>query len=135
MDWHFIFGGAVVGFIVGATGVGGGSLMTPLLTLGFGIPAHVAVGTDLLFASLTKAGGAVAHARRGNVSWPITLWLAVGSVPAAAITLVGLHTLSPDAASFSQLVTPILGAALLLTATALAFKGQIQALGRRLARR
>lgn len=135
VDWHFILGGAFVGFVVGATGVGGGSLMTPLLTLGFGIPAHVAVGTDLLFAATTKAGGAVAHARRGGVSWPITGWLVAGSLPAAIITLFVLHSLAPDAAAFSRLVTPTLGGALLLTATALIFKTQIQALGRRWAGR
>ncbi len=135
MDWHFVLGGAVVGFVVGATGVGGGSLMTPLLTLGFGIPAHVAVGTDLLFAATTKAGGAVAHARRGGVNWPITAWLVAGSVPAALVTLWALHALAPDATAFARIVTPALGIALLLTATALIFKKQIQALGRRLAGR
>jgi uncharacterized membrane protein YfcA len=133
MDLHFILGGALVGFIVGATGVGGGSLMTPLLTLGFGVSAPVAVGTDLLFAAITKAGGAAAHARRGSVSWPITGWLVAGSVPAAIMTLALLRTIALDATAFSKLVTPTLGAALLLTATALAFKTQIQALGRRFA--
>ena len=133
MDLHFILGGAVVGFIVGATGVGGGSLMTPLLTLGFGVPAPVAVGTDLLFAAITKAGGATAHARRGGVLWPITGWLVVGSLPAAVVTLLLLHSIAPDMAAFARLVTPALGAALLLTATALVFKPQIQALGRRFA--
>ena len=133
MDVHFILGGALVGFIVGATGVGGGSLMTPLLTLGFGVSAPVAVGTDLLFAAITKAGGAAAHARRGSVSWPITGWLVAGSLPAAIMTLALLRTVALDSAAFSKLVTPTLGAALLLTATALAFKTQIQALGRRFA--
>jgi uncharacterized membrane protein YfcA len=133
MDLHFILGGALVGFIVGATGVGGGSLMTPLLTLGFGVSAPVAVGTDLLFAAITKAGGAAAHARRGSVSWPITGWLVAGSLPAAIMTLALLRTIALDATAFSKLVTPTLGAALLLTATALAFKTQIQALGRRFA--
>jgi uncharacterized membrane protein YfcA len=133
MDVHFILGGALVGFIVGATGVGGGSLMTPLLTLGFGVSAPVAVGTDLLFAAITKAGGAAAHASRGSVSWPITGWLVAGSLPAAIVTLALLRTIALDAAAFSKLVTPTLGAALLLTATALAFKTQIQALGRRFA--
>ncbi len=135
VDWHYIVGGAVVGFVVGATGVGGGSLMTPLLTLGFGVPAHVAVGTDLLFAATTKAGGAVAHARRGGVNWSITTWLVAGSVPAALITLWALHVLAPDATAFARIVTPALGVALLLTATALIFKAQIQTLGRRLAKR
>lgn len=131
MDLHFILGGALVGFVVGATGVGGGSLMTPLLTLGFGVSAPVAVGTDLLFAAITKAGGAATHARLGSVSWPITGWLVAGSVPAAILTLALLRSIAPDATAFSKLITPTLGAALLLTATALAFKAQIQALGQR----
>ncbi|HXF45506.1 MAG TPA: sulfite exporter TauE/SafE family protein, partial [Burkholderiaceae bacterium] len=88
---EYIVGGALVGFIVGATGVGGGSLMTPLLTLVFNVPAHIAVGTDLLFAAITKAGGAAAHARRGNVQWAITGWLVAGSVPAALATLAAVR--------------------------------------------
>ena len=64
-----------MGFVVGATGVGGGSLMTPLLTLVFNVPAQIAVGTDLLFAAITKSGGVLAHTRRGNVHWAITGWL------------------------------------------------------------
>jgi hypothetical protein len=133
VDLHFILGGALVGFIVGATGVGGGSLMTPLLTLVFNVPAQVAVGTDLLFASITKASGAAAHARRGSVDWPITGWLVAGSVPAAVATLAAVHVLKPDAALFAEVVKRTLGAALFLTATALVFRAQIQALGRRFA--
>lgn len=133
MDLHFILGGALVGFIVGATGVGGGSLMTPLLTLVFNVPAQIAVGTDLLFASLTKASGAVAHARRGSVDGSITGWLVAGSVPAALATLAAVHVLKPDAAVFAEVVKRTLGAALFLTAGALVFRAQIQALGRKLA--
>ena len=132
MDLHFILGGALVGFIVGATGVGGGSLMTPLLTLVFNVPAQVAVGTDLLFASLTKASGAVAHARRGSVQWRITGLLVAGSVPAALITLGAVHVLKPDSVLFADIVKRTLGVALFLTAGALVFKTQIQALGQRL---
>lgn len=132
---EFILGGAVVGFIVGATGVGGGSLMTPLLTLGFGVPAQVAVGTDLLFASITKASGAWAHARRGNVQWPITGWLVGGSVPAALATLGALHTLAPDTRLLADVVKSALGIALLLTCLALVFREQIQAFGVRFATR
>lgn len=134
MDPYLVFGGALVGFVVGATGVGGGSLMTPLLTLGFQVPAQIAVGTDLLFAAITKAGGAVAHARRGNVQWPITGWLVAGSVPAALGTLGALHALQLDAAAFAALVKRALGFALLLTAAALVFGSKIQALGVRFAR-
>lgn len=135
MDLHFILGGALVGFIVGATGVGGGSLMTPLLTLVFGVPAQIAVGTDLLFASLTKASGAVAHARRGNVNWSITGWLVAGSVPAAVATLAAVHVLKPDAVVFAEIVKRTLGVALFLTAGSIVFRAQIQALGQRFAGR
>jgi uncharacterized protein len=133
MELQFILGGALVGFIVGATGVGGGSLMTPLLTLVFGVPAQVAVGTDLLFASLTKANGALAHARRSNVDWQMTGRLAAGSIPASLITLLVVHHLGLDARQFGALVSHTLGAALLVTATALMLRAQIQELGRRVA--
>ena len=82
--------GFVVGAIVGLTGVGGGSLMTPILVLLFGIHPATAVGTDLLHAAITKAGGTYVHARQGRVEWRITYLLAAGSLPAAALTLFGL---------------------------------------------
>jgi uncharacterized membrane protein YfcA len=128
---QFIVSGAFVGFVVGATGVGGGSLMTPLLTLLFGVPAQVAVGTDLLFASITKASGAVSFARRRHIPWPIVQWLALGSIPAALLTLAGLRVWHPDPAQFGALVRPVLGFALLLTAGAIAFRNRIHALGLR----
>jgi uncharacterized protein len=131
--FEYILGGALVGLIVGATGVGGGSLMTPLLTLVFGLPAQVAVGTDLLFASITKFGGAIAHWRRGNVHWPITGWLCLGSVPAAAVTIAALRAWHPDPAEFAAFVRPALAAALLLTALSLLLRSKVSALGRRLA--
>lgn len=132
---QFIVSGALVGFIVGATGVGGGSLMTPLLTLVFGVPAQIAVGTDLLFASITKAGGAFSYARRGNIPWNIVLWMALGSVPASLLTLGAVHVWNPDPVQFGALVRPALGFALVLTAGALFFRAQIQALGQAVARR
>ncbi|MCX8004840.1 MAG: sulfite exporter TauE/SafE family protein [Burkholderiaceae bacterium] len=135
MGFEYVLGGALVGFIVGATGVGGGSLMTPLLTLAFNVPAQIAVGTDLLFAAITKAGGAAAHARRGNVPWSVTGWLVAGSVPAAVLTLAAVHWLRPDAALFAEVVKRTLGVALFLTAAALLLRAQIQALGRRFAAR
>ena len=129
--FEYIVGGALVGAVVGATGVGGGSLMTPLLTLVFGLPAQVAVGTDLLFASITKFSGALAHWRRGNVQWALVGWLTLGSVPAALVTVATLRLWHPDAAQFGAFVRPALAAALLLTAAGLLFRSQIQALGRR----
>lgn len=134
VDPYLVLGGALVGFVVGATGVGGGSLMTPLLTLGFQLPAQIAVGTDLLFAAITKAGGAFAHARRGNVQWPIAGWLVAGSVPATLATLGTLHALQLDAAAFTAIVKRALGLALLLTAAALVLASRIQALAAHFAR-
>ncbi|WP_268877123.1 sulfite exporter TauE/SafE family protein [Derxia lacustris] len=133
--FQFVLGGAFVGFIVGMTGVGGGSLMTPLLTLVFGVPATVAVGTDLLFASVTKAGGIVTHARKGNVNWHITGWLVAGSVPAAALTLGGLHLAGLDNGALAKVMARGLGVALFLTATAIVLRNQIRALGQRFAAR
>ena len=129
MILQFIVSGALVGFIVGATGVGGGSLMTPLLTLVFGVPAQVAVGTDLLFAAITKSSGALSYARRGQIPWGVVRWLAAGSLPAALLTLATLQVWQPDAVALGRLIRPALGFALILTAGALAFRAQIQALG------
>jgi uncharacterized membrane protein YfcA len=132
---QFILSGALVGFVVGATGVGGGSLMTPLLTLAFGVPAPVAVGTDLLFAAITKAWGALAYARRGQIPWPVVFLLASGSIPATLLTLGALRLWHPDPVQFGALVRPALGFALLLTAGAVAMRSQVQTLGRRFAAR
>jgi uncharacterized protein len=76
-----------VGFLVGLTGVGGGALMTPLLISTFGVPPAVAVGTDLLYASVTKTVGGWRHHVAENVDWPIVLRLAMGSIPAAIVVL------------------------------------------------
>src|SRR3974390_1926146 len=122
MDWLTTFSGFLVGLIVGVTGVGGGSLMTPLLVLAFGVAPVTAVGTDLLFASLTKSGGAWAHARRGNVDWRVVGSLAAGSVPTSVLTLVLLHLFVPHPDRLSAIVSVALGIALILTACALVFR-------------
>ena len=83
----YALSGGLVGLLVGLTGVGGGSLMTPLLTIIFGIPPSVAVGTDLAFAALTKGVGTVAHREHGHVRWDIVGFLALGSLPLAIITI------------------------------------------------
>src|ERR1039457_6439769 len=83
--------GLVVGALVGFTGVGGGSLMTPLLVLLFGIHPATAVGTDLLYAGLTKTSGSAVHSYNRAVDWRIVGRLAAGSVPAAALTLILLN--------------------------------------------
>ena len=94
-DFAFIFAGFAVGLIVGLTGVGGGSLMTPLLIFGFGIKPHLAIGTDLLFAAFTKMGGTVSLARQRVVPWRLVGALSMGSIPAALVTLYVLHELGP----------------------------------------
>ena len=120
VDWHYALSGLLVGALVGLTGVGGGSLMTPLLVLLFGVAPLTAVGTDLLYAAVTKAGGACIHARNRTVDWHVVRRLATGSLPAAAATLAVLsRTGSPPQ---HALVTTVLGVALVLTASSLLFR-------------
>lgn len=126
MDWLFTVSGFLVGLIVGVTGVGGGSLMTPLLVLFFGVSPATAVGTDLLYASLTKSLGGWVHSRNGTVDWKVVGLMSLGSLPAALLTVVLLKYLALDAKTLRSLVTSVLSVALLLTATALLFKDWIR---------
>jgi len=87
MDWLFPLSGFVVGAIVGLTGMGGGSLMTPLLILLFGVHPLTAVGTDLLYAAVTKTAGTAIHSKKGNVDWRVAGLLAAGSVPTTVLTI------------------------------------------------
>lgn len=95
LDWLHALAGALVGMLVGLTGVGGGSLMTPLLVLLFGVSPQTAVGTDLLYAAITKITGSAVHGSRETVDWKIVRRLAYGSVPAAVITLFLLARIGP----------------------------------------
>lgn len=131
MDWLYTLSGFIVGFVVGVTGVGGGSLMTPVLVLMFGIAPATAVGTDLLYASLTKMGGSWVHGRRGTVDWKVVKLLAMGSLPAALLSMALLHYLALDEKHLKTLITSVLSIALLLTAAALLFKPYLIKLGRR----
>jgi uncharacterized protein len=133
MDSIAILSGFAVGAIVGLTGVGGGSLMTPLLIGVFKLHPALAIGTDLWFAALTKTGGAVAHARHGHVDWRITRWLLLGSLPAAVATIALMH-LTGITKGWAAALTFSLGIALLLTAAVVAFKGTWQAVGLKLER-
>lgn len=123
--------GFVVGLLVGLTGVGGGALMTPLLVLGFGIRPVTAVGTDLLYAAITKSGGSWVHHRHGNIDWHIIRLLAAGSVPAAALTLSLLARLGAQGHGASGLISAVLGVALLLTAASLIFRQRLLEWARR----
>jgi uncharacterized membrane protein YfcA len=123
--------GFAVGLLVGLTGVGGGSLMTPLLVLLFGFKPATAVGTDLLYAAVTKSGGSWVHHRHGNIDWAVTGHLALGSVPAAATTLLVLAQLGVQGHGASGLISVVLGIALSLTATSLFFRQRLLDLAKR----
>jgi len=131
VDPLFAFSGLVVGLLVGFTGVGGGSLMTPLLVLAFGVHPATAVGTDLLYAGLTKIGGGAVHAYHGAVDWRITRRLASGSVPAALLSLLLLAHLGSTSKASGGIISTTLGVALIVTAATLIFR---KALLARLAR-
>ena len=118
--------GLVVGLAVGATGVGGGSLMTPILILGFGITPAVAVGTDLLYASISKAFAVTLHGKNGSVDWKIVGWMALGSVPATLLTLVFIHYYGKGD-DLDRLIKLTLSFAIVLTASGTLFRNQLLA--------
>lgn len=121
MDWIAVVSGFGVGVIVGLTGVGGGSLMTPLLLSVFKLNPAVAIGTDLWFAGLTKVSGSVAHHRQGNVDYRITGLLLAGSVP-ASVAMIGLMHYTGVTKGWASALTFSLGIALLLTAITVAYR-------------
>ncbi len=125
MLMSYALGGLMVGFVVGLTGIGGGSLMTPVLILLFGISPTTAVGTDLLYASITKMIGAAIHGWRGHIDWRIVLLLGCGSIPGAIASLSVVHYLALDAKQLGSLINTTLGLALLVTAVSLAFKSKL----------
>lgn len=122
IEWAYILGGAVVGFIVGLTGVGGGSLMTPLLIYGFGVQPHLAVGTDLLFAAFTKSAGAVSFARHRLVPWRVVAQLTGGGVAGAGLMLWLLARVGTADPAVHAAMKVTLGIMLWLTAAATAYK-------------
>ena len=126
--------GFMVGLLVGQTGVGGGSLMTPVLVLLFGIHPAAAVGTDLLYACVTKSVGTIVHGKHRTVDWRVVGRLATGSVPTTGLTLVGFSASSMMSGSGSgHRVATILGVLLVLTAVSLIFRGRLRAVAIRLA--
>ena len=125
IDPLYVASGFGVGLLVGMTGVGGGSLMTPLLILLFGIHPSTAVGTDLLYAAATKTGGSVVHGIARSIHWPAVIRLACGSIPASILTLLAMWQLGLDGESQRSLVNLVLCFALLLTATSLIFRKSI----------
>ncbi len=122
LELGYTLAGFAVGFIVGMTGIGGGSLMTPILVLGFGIQPAVAVGTDLLYAAITKAGGIFVHNSKKTIEWRIVGLLAAGSVPSSVVMIFVLKWLEAQEIDYSSLITTTLSVALILTSIAMLFK-------------
>jgi uncharacterized membrane protein YfcA len=127
MTLTYVLSGFGVGLLVGLTGVGGGSLMTPLLTLLFGVSPTVAVGTDLAFASTTKAVGTVAHRVRGTVHWDIVRHLCFGALPAAVLAAIALKYFGALDKEIGQIIRYSIAFSVLLTVVALLFRGRMQA--------
>jgi uncharacterized protein len=122
IDPLYVISGVLVGSLVGFTGVGGGSLMTPILILVFGIHPATAVGTDLLYASITKTGGSLVHGYNKTIDWRVVGRLALGSVPATALTVFVLYETRIDSKTTQDIITRVLGFALLFTALSLLFR-------------
>jgi uncharacterized membrane protein YfcA len=125
LDFTHAVAGLLVGILVGLTGVGGGSLMTPLLVLVFGVNPQTAVGTDLLYAATTKLVGSGVHGWRETVDWTIVRRLASGSIPAACLTLVVLWRAGHLGKSTQHVIMMVLGAMLIVTAVAVAFQRKL----------
>lgn len=125
IDPLYVLSGFCVGALVGLTGVGGGSLMTPLLILLFGIHPVTAVGTDLLYAGVTKSFGTLVHGYTHTVDWQIVRRLATGSVPMTILTLLALSHFDLSSADAARRISRGLGAALLVTALALVFRASL----------
>jgi uncharacterized membrane protein YfcA len=131
LDWMTGFAGLLVGTIVGITGVGGGALMTPILVLMFGVAPQTAVGTDLLYASLTKMFGTAVHHNHGTVDWGVVKRLAWGSLPAAALTLAWMSLTETNRVK-SGFIIDAVGVALIITSLGMLFKDKLHSLGRNL---
>lgn len=127
MTLTYVASGFAVGLLVGLTGVGGGSLMTPLLTLLFGINPTVAVGTDLAFAAITKSAGTIAHRVRNTVHWDIVKLLCLGALPSAAAATLALKYLGALDQHIGQIIRYTIAFSVLLTVVAIIFRGRMQA--------
>ena len=124
MDWLYPLSGFVVGAIVGLTGMGGGSLMTPLLILLFGVHPLTAVGTDLLYAAVTKTAGTAIHSKKGNVDWRVAGLLAAGSVPTTVLTIWVLSRVPKQSPTTAAIISMSMGVALIIAAVAIFLRGR-----------
>jgi hypothetical protein len=131
MEFGYIFAGFIVGLLVGLTGVGGGSLMTPILVLFFHIKPAFAVGTDLLYASVTKSVGIFAHGKLGNIDWKIVRLLAYGSLPASILTTLYLRQMDIASDAAVSNIKFWLGIALIVTSFSVLFRNQLAAFSKK----
>ena len=131
MEFGYIIAGFLVGLLVGLTGVGGGSLMTPILVLFFHIKPAFAVGTDLLYAAVTKSAGIFAHGKLGNIDWKIVRMLAYGSVPASILTTLNLKHMDIASDAAVDSIKFWLGIALLITSLSVLFRNQLTKLSKK----
>ncbi len=127
MSTTYIIAGFAVGLLVGMTGVGGGSLMTPLLTLLFGVSPSVAVGTDLAFASITKGVGTITHRFNRTVQWPIVGRLCLGALPAALLATLALNHFGTLEQHIGQVIRYSIAGSVMLTVVALLFRARMLA--------
>ncbi|EZQ01577.1 sulfite exporter TauE/SafE family protein [Acinetobacter sp. Ver3] len=123
---EYILAGVLVGFCVGVTGVGGGSLMTPILIGLFKIEPHIAIGTDLLYAAISKFCGSFVHAKKLNIVWPIVIWLAIGSIPASLATTWVLDNYLSQSTHYKAILTMVLGFMLTITGISIVFRTQVE---------
>jgi len=121
MDIAYPLSGFAVGALAGFTGMGGGSVMTPMLILIFSVEPAAAVGTDLLFAAATKTTGATVHAHRGNVDWRVVGLLAAGSLPASLVTICVITSLPAHSVALEHAITLAIGIVLLIAGAGLLF--------------
>lgn len=127
MELFHITAGALVGLVIGLTGVGGGSLMTPILVLGFGISPAIAVGTDLLYAALTKCSGIYFHHKNNTVDWKVVFLLGSGSIPCSIITIFLLEHLKAAGINFDNIIILTLSVMLILTSFIIIIKSRLLA--------
>src|SRR6202046_934397 len=125
IDPFYVASGFSVGLLVGLTGVGGGSLMTPILILLFGVHPATAVGTDLLYAAATKTAGSLVHGYNRTVDWRLVRRLATGSVPLTVLTIWALSYVNINGAAARELIAGVLTLALFATALMLVFRDRI----------
>jgi hypothetical protein len=125
----YIPAGLLVGMLVGLTGVGGGSLMTPILVLLFGQAPTVAVGTDLIFASITKLAATASFGYSRRVDWPVVGRLAVGSLPASVAVLLWFWLSGGTVAGVDQLIMKSLAVMLVVTALGMLMQASLRRLG------